>query len=147
MRAIEARVQRWKVGAAVLRGADARLVLGAAEQHAGAGVEHRVGGRAGRRALLGHLVAQVLDQQLPSALVQHRKAVARDEHRRRADAALGLLRPESKLQAQQTILAFKATETGSPAPISSTSAFARALPATRQRCALLPAQHINQTCL
>mmetsp|Transcript_30277 Transcript_30277/g.77203 ORF Transcript_30277/g.77203 Transcript_30277/m.77203 type:complete len:1034 (-) Transcript_30277:1092-4193(-) len=68
------------------------LVLRAAQQHAGARVEHGVRGGAGRRALLGDLVLQVADLDGVGRLVQHRKAVACDEHRGRALPALGLRR-------------------------------------------------------
>ncbi len=39
-----------------------------------------------------HLIAQVLDDDLVAALVQQRKAVARQEHGGSREAALGLLR-------------------------------------------------------
>ena len=67
------------------------LVLGAAEQGAGACVEDGIAARDGGGDLLGDLVAQVLDQDLVAGLVQHGKAVARDEDRRVARAPLGIL--------------------------------------------------------
>ena len=69
----------------------AHLVLCATEQRASAGIEERIRAWDRRGRLLGDLVAQVLDQDLISALVQHREAIARDEHRRGPATTLGLL--------------------------------------------------------
>mmetsp|Transcript_31726 Transcript_31726/g.82116 ORF Transcript_31726/g.82116 Transcript_31726/m.82116 type:complete len:250 (+) Transcript_31726:2369-3118(+) len=79
-------------GAALLHIKEDDLVLAAAQQQAGARIEERVRGGVGRGALLGDLVAEVLDLDLAIALVQHRKAVARDKHRRAAHTALGVRR-------------------------------------------------------
>ena len=68
------------------------LVFRAAEQGAGPGIEDGVRRRSGGRcALLSDLVLQVLDEQLVGALVQHCKAVARDEHCRAAHTPLWIL--------------------------------------------------------
>ena len=56
------------------------LVLGATDEGASASVENGIGGRGCTRGLLGDLVAQVLDQDLIRALVQHCEAIPRDEH-------------------------------------------------------------------
>ena len=55
------------------------LVFRPAQQHAGASIEYGVGGGAGGGSLFGNLVAQVLDDDLVAALVQHGKAVACNE--------------------------------------------------------------------
>eukprot|EP00959_Pyramimonas_sp_CCMP1952_P170108 3553886-Pyramimonas_sp.AAC.1 len=70
----------------------AHLVVGAAEKAAGSSVEDGIGGSAGGGALLGHFVAQILDDNLVGGLVQDSEAVASDEDRTRARAALGVLR-------------------------------------------------------
>ena len=57
------------------------LVLGAAQQSACAGVEDGVRLRVGGRALLRHLVAQILDQDGVRGFIQHGKSVARHENR------------------------------------------------------------------
>ena len=68
------------------------LVVGPADEGASASVEDGVGGGAGTGHLLGDLVAQVLDQNLVAALVEHREPVAGDENGRAARPALRLLR-------------------------------------------------------
>mmetsp|Transcript_11421 Transcript_11421/g.47886 ORF Transcript_11421/g.47886 Transcript_11421/m.47886 type:complete len:872 (-) Transcript_11421:1298-3913(-) len=57
------------------------LVLGAAQQSTGAGVEDGVRLRVGGRALLRHLVAQILDQDRVRGFIQHGESVARHENR------------------------------------------------------------------
>ena len=52
------------------------LVLRAAQQGAGAGIEDGICGGARGGSLLGDLIVQVLDHNLVAALVQHGKAVA-----------------------------------------------------------------------
>ena len=79
------------------------LVLGAAEQEAGPGVEDRVRAGVGHRALLGDLVAQVLDLDLALALVEHRKAVAGDEGRGGSGAALRLLQADDREHRQREL--------------------------------------------
>lgn len=69
----------------------AYLVLCAAEQSASAGVEEGVRAWDRRGCFLGDLVAQVLDQDLIGALVQHRKSIARNKDRRGPAAPFGLL--------------------------------------------------------
>ena len=73
------------------------LVLRPAEEGACPRIEERVGPRHRGRRLLRDLVAQVLDQDLVGALVQHREPVASDEHGRGAAAPLGVLQDKPQL--------------------------------------------------
>ena len=79
-----------------IKSSQAYLVLRPAKEGACPRVEQRVSPRHGGGRLLCDLVAQVLDQDLVAALVQHRKPVAGDEHGGGATAPLGVLRDKPR---------------------------------------------------